>query len=39
MVLVADIESGPGENVVMNLLRGTTILEDQGNCLFNGRSC
>jgi hypothetical protein len=36
-MLVPDIECGRGQNVVMNLLRRATILEDEGDRLLAAR--
>jgi len=37
-MLIADIEHGAGEHVVVNLLGGTAILEDEGDGFFFRRS-
>jgi hypothetical protein len=34
VMLVSDIECGPGQNVVMNLLRRATIFEDERDRLL-----
>jgi hypothetical protein len=36
-LLILDVECGPGEKVVMNLLRRAAILEDERDRIFAGR--